>query len=176
MTLPHISPEKARQMVASGAVLVDIREADEHARSRIAQARHEPLSKLGAIDPGADAPAVIFHCKSGGRTAANVERLASSTDCEAFILEGGIEAWKSAGLPVVEDKKQPIEMMRQVQIVAGSMVVTGAVLGALLHPGFYALSGFVGAGLVFAGVSGTCMMAKVLALAPWNQRAPLARG
>ena len=176
MTLPHISPEKARQMVAGGAVLVDIREADEHARSRIAQARHEPLSKLGAIDAGAGTPAVIFHCKSGGRTAANVERLTSSTDCEAFILDGGIEAWKSAGLPVIEDKKQPIEMMRQVQIVAGSMVVTGAVLGALVHPGFYALSGFVGAGLVFAGVSGTCMMANLLALAPWNRRATPAQG
>ena len=176
MTLPRISPEKARQMVAGGAVLVDIREADEFARSRIAQARHAPLSKLGTIDVGKDAPAVIFHCKSGGRTAANIERLKSSTDCEAFILEGGIEAWKSAGLPVIEDKKQPIEMMRQVQIVAGSMVVTGAVLGALLHPGFYALSGFVGAGLIFAGVSGSCMMAKVLALAPWNRRATPAHG
>jgi len=176
MTLPHISPEQARQLVAGGAVLVDIREADEHARNRIAQARHEPLSKLGTIDVGNEAPAVIFHCKSGGRTAANIERLKSSTDCEAFILEGGIEAWKSAGLPVIEDKKQPIEMMRQVQIVAGSLVLTGAVLGALLHPGFYALSGFVGAGLVFAGVSGTCMMAKLLALAPWNRRANPAHG
>jgi rhodanese-related sulfurtransferase len=176
MTLPHISPEKAKQLIADGAVLVDIREPDEHARSRIAQARHEPLSNLGAIDVGSDAPAVIFHCKSGGRTSANVERLKGSTDCEAFILDGGIEAWKSAGLPVIEDKKQPIEMMRQVQIVAGSMVVTGAVLGALVHPGFYALSGFVGAGLVFAGVSGTCMMARILALAPWNRRATPAHG
>lgn len=176
MTLPHISPEKAKQLIADGAVLVDIREPDEHARSRIAQARHEPLSRLGAIDVSSDAPAVIFHCKSGGRTNANIERLKASTDCEAFILDGGIEAWKSAGLPIVEDKKQPIEMMRQVQIVAGSMVVTGAVLGALVHPGFYALSGFVGAGLVFAGVSGTCMMARVLALAPWNRRATPAHG
>ena len=168
MTLPHISPEKAKQLIASGAVLVDIREADEHARARIVQARHAPLSQLGTID--VDAPAVIFHCKSGGRTATNADRLKNATGCEAYILDGGIDAWKAAGLPIVEDKKKPIEMMRQVQIVAGSMVVIGAALGALVHPGFYALSAFVGAGLVFAGVSGTCMMARILALAPWNRR------
>jgi rhodanese-related sulfurtransferase len=176
MTLPHISPDKARQLIAQGAVLVDIREPDEHARVRIAQARHEPLSRLGAIDVGADAQAVIFHCKAGSRTRANAERLKDSTDCEAFILDGGIDAWKAAGLPVIEDRKQPIEMMRQVQIVAGSLVVIGATLGTLVHPGFYALSAFVGAGLVFAGVSGTCMMARILALAPWNRRPTLAHG
>jgi hypothetical protein len=63
--------------------------------------------------------------------------------------------------------------MRQVQIAAGSMVVLGVVLGALVAPGFYALSGFVGAGLVFAGVTGTCGLARILRLMPWN-RAPAA--
>jgi rhodanese-related sulfurtransferase len=175
MSLPHISPSRAKQLIAGGAVLVDIREADEHARARIPGARHEPLSRLGPID--VDTQSIIFHCKSGGRTAANVDRLRAATDCEAYILDGGIDAWKAAGLPVIEDRKQPIEMMRQVQIVAGSLVVIGAALGTLVHPGFYALSAFVGAGLVFAGVSGTCMMARILALAPWNRRAAtLARG
>jgi hypothetical protein len=70
---------------------------------------------------------------------------------------------------VIEDRKQPIEIMRQVQIVAGSLVVAGAALGLLAHRGFYALSALVGAGLVFAGVSGTCMMARLLALAAWNR-------
>jgi rhodanese-related sulfurtransferase len=169
MTLPLVSPQQTKQLVAEGAVLVDIREADEHARVRIAQARHQPLSKLGVID--VDAQVVIFHCKSGGRTAANAVRLKAATDCEAYILDGGIDAWKAAGLPIIEDNKQPIEMMRQVQIVAGSLVVIGTALGTFAHPGFYALSAFVGAGLVFAGVSGTCMMARILALAPWNRRA-----
>lgn len=171
MSLPHISPEMARQLIDRGAVLVDIRERDEHARARIAEARHAPLSRLGPIEVDANAPAVIFHCRSGGRTAAHAERLQQSTDCEAFILDGGIDAWKNAGLPVVENRKQPIEIMRQVQICAGSLVVAGAVLGALVDPAFHALSAVVGAGLVFAGVSGSCMMARLLALAPWNRRA-----
>ena len=173
MTLPLISPDEARQLMARGAVLVDIREADEYARSHIAQARHEPLSRLGTIE--VDAPAVIFHCKSGGRTAANAGRLEASTGRDAYVLDGGIDAWKAAGLPIIDDKKQPIEMMRQVQIVAGSLVLIGAVLGALVHPGFHALSALVGAGLLFAGVSGNCMMGRVLAFAPWNRRT-LARG
>lgn len=86
------------------------------------------------------------------------------------MLEGGIEARKEAGLPVARDSNQPIEIMRQVQIAAGSLVLIGVVLGALLHPAFYGLAGFVGAGLLFAGLSGWCGMAKLLALMPWNRR------
>ena len=171
MSLPHISPAKAKELIDRGAILVDIREFDEHARSRIPAARHAPLSRLERLEIGTEAPAIIFHCRSGNRTASNATRLAQCTDYDAFILDGGIDAWKSAGLPVIENKGQPIEIMRQVQIAAGSLVFVGTALGALLHPGFYAVAAFVGAGLVFAGVSGSCMMARLLAFAPWNWRA-----
>ena len=87
--------------------------------------------------------------------------LPSHQDCETYILEGGLDAWKKAGLPVTLDRNQPIDIIRQVQIVAGSLVLSGVVLGALVAPGFYALSGFVGAGLLFAGVSGFCGMARL---------------
>jgi len=171
MSLPHISPAKAKELIDRGAILVDIREFDEHARSRIPAARHAPLSRLERLEIGTEAPAIIFHCRSGNRTASNATRLAQCTDYDAFILDGGIDAWKSAGLPVIENKGQPIEIMRQVQIAAGSLVFVGTALGALLHPGFYAVAAFVGAGLVFAGVSGSCMMARLLSFAPWNRRA-----
>ncbi|HEX2527584.1 MAG TPA: rhodanese family protein [Geminicoccus sp.] len=85
----------------------------------------------------------------------------------AYVVEGGLEAWKRAGLPVEQDRRQPIEVMRQVQIAAGSLVL----LGALVTPWFYALAGFVGAGLVFAGVTGTCGMASLLRHMPWNRPA-----
>jgi rhodanese-related sulfurtransferase len=136
MSLPHIFAAKARALIDRGAVLVDIRELDEHMRLRIGQARHQPLSRLGQFDPGQRASAVIFHCRTGNRTAVNADRLAGSVRCEAFILDGGIDAWKNAGLPVIEDKKQPIEMMRQVQIVAGSLVVAGTALGFCSIPAF----------------------------------------
>ena len=171
MSLHHISPAKAKELIDRGAVLVDIREIDEHARSNIPGARHAPLSALGKLEITTEVSAVIFHCRSGNRTASNADRLAQCTDYDAFILDGGIDAWRNAGLPVTENKGQPIEIMRQVQITAGSLVFAGTVLGALVHPGFYALAAFVGAGLVFAGVSGSCMMARLLGFAPWNRRA-----
>jgi rhodanese-related sulfurtransferase len=170
MTLPTITPQAAKQLIDQGAVLVDIRELDEHRRERVPGARHEALSRLAPIDVDG-ARAIVFHCRSGARTQANAQRLADAARCDAYILEGGLEAWKKAGLPVTADRKQPIEVMRQVQIAAGSLVVIGAVLGLTVAPAFIALSAFVGAGLMFAGASGWCGMAKLLALMPWNRAA-----
>lgn len=170
MSLPVIDVARAQRLIDEGAVLVDIREVDEHAREHVPGARHRALSRLAKIDP-AGAKAVIFHCRSGARTAANAPRLAAAAGCEAYILEGGIDAWKKAGLPIATDKRQPIEVMRQVQIAAGSLVLLGIVLGIGVAPAFLGLSAFVGAGLVFAGVSGWCGMAKLLALMPWNRAA-----
>lgn len=168
-----ITPERARELMAHGAVLVDIREPDEHAREKIAGARNLPLSKLGAT-PTAATPGqtVLFHCKSGMRTQNAAGALASKAEaCEAYIVEGGIEGWKSAGLPVQTDAKQPLELQRQVQLIAGGLVLTGTLLGVFVAPGFLAIPAFVGSGLMFAGATGLCGMAKVLLLAPWNRKA-----
>lgn len=168
MSLPTVSPEQARRLRDAGAVLVDIRDADEHARERIPGARHCALAEIGKTPLG-DRP-VIFHCRAGQRTLSNADRLRAAAQGEAFLLEGGIEAWKAAGFPVIRDRRQPIALMRQVQIAAGSLVLLGVALGALVNPVGYALSGLVGAGLVFAGVTGTCGLARLLSLAPWNRR------
>jgi rhodanese-related sulfurtransferase len=171
--LQTISPIRAADLVRSGAVLVDIREADEHAREYIPGARHHALSRVDRDSPvhsGDDV--LIFHCRSGARTKGNAPKLAAAAqNCQVYILDGGLDAWKKAGLPVTLDRSQPIDIIRQVQIAAGSLVLTGVVLGVLVTPAFYALSGFVGAGLLFAGVSGFCGMARLLAVMPWNRRA-----
>lgn len=169
MSLPPISPADAKLLVEKGAILVDIRDIGEHARERIPQARNVPVSQLCDGRIGAGHTAIVFHCKSGNRTRMNAPLLARAAEIDAFILDGGIEAWKKAGLPVALDRRQPIEMMRQVQIAAGGMALLGAVLGYLVHPGFYALSGAVGAGLMFAGITGTCAMASILKRMPWNR-------
>jgi len=172
MPLRHVSPAEAKQLIAQGAVLIDIRERDEHAREHIPGSSSAPLSTLqeNALT-GREGQVMIFHCKSGNRTKANENRLSQGTACEAFILDGGLEAWRAAGLPISKDKSQPMEMNRQVQITAGSLIVLGAALGFFVNPGFYALSAAIGAGLVFAGVTGTCGLAKILALMPWNRTA-----
>ena len=172
MSLPTLSPaDAARLMREQDALLVDVRGPDEHARSRIPGARNLPLDQLDDAALAAhQGKAVLFHCRSGMRTTGHAARLAACTGgMQAFIVEGGLDAWRKAGLPVQEDRRQPIEVMRQVQIVAGTLVLLGVLLGVFVHPAFYALSGFVGAGLVFAGVSGTCAMANLLRAMPWNR-------
>jgi len=90
---------------------------------------------------------------------------------DALMLEGGIEAWKKAGLPVATDAKAPLELNRQVQITIGLLMLTGVALTLFVDSIFIALPAFLGAGLLFAGLSGWCGMAHLLALAPWNRRA-----
>ena len=169
MPLPHISPTDAKLLIDRGAMLIDIRDLEEHARERIPAARNHPLSRLCEGSVGEGASAIVFHCKSGNRTRMNAALLAKAATADAFILDGGIEAWKKAGLPVALDRKQPIEMMRQVQIAAGGMALLGTVLGYFVQPGFYALAGFVGAGLMVSGLTGTCAMARMLKFMPWNR-------
>jgi rhodanese-related sulfurtransferase len=171
--LKTITAEEAARLVREdGAALVDVREPDEHARERIPGARNLPLSRLEeaelAVHQGRP---VLFHCRSGARTEGNAARLAAKAGPgrEAYAVAGGLEAWKRAGLPVAEDRRRPLELMRQVQITAGSLVLLGVVLGALVSPWLYGIAAFVGAGLVFAGVTGTCGMARLLRLMPWNR-------
>lgn len=170
-TLTPIAPRDLKQKLDSGeAILIDIRESDEHAREHIIGARLAPLSALDRHDFDRDhGKAAVFHCKSGARTQANGAALVARGFSQAFFLEGGIEAWKAAGLPVHADRKAPLEIMRQVLIVAGSIVLMGVLLGALAHPAFFAVSAFMGAGLLFAGATGWCGLAMLLRAMPWNR-------
>ena len=172
MSLATISPEEAKRLVAEGAVLIDIREADEHARQHIPGAYHVALSRLDpALLAASTGKTVIFHCRSGARTLANASRLAAGAGptCQAYILDGGIDAWRRAGLPVVTDESQPLDLQRQVQIGAGSIAFVGTLLGLVVSPWFFALPLFVGAGLMTAGFTGFCGMALLLVHAPWNK-------
>ncbi|WP_230533341.1 rhodanese family protein [Microvirga roseola] len=172
MTLPSISPVDAKRLLDKGAILVDIREADEHAREKIPGTRLMPVSKLDEAEIALhEGRPVLFHCRSGARTQAHAQRLARKVNngCEAFIVECGIEAWKKAGLPVAADRRQPLELQRQVQIAAGSMAFLGTMLGLLASPWFFIVPAFVGAGLTVAGVTGFCGMARILKQAPWNR-------
>ncbi len=173
-TLAPISAQDLKRKLDRGeAVLIDIRESDEHAREHIIGARLAPLSAIDAHDFDRDqGKAAVFHCKSGMRTQANAAKLLARGFSEAYFLDGGIDAWKAAGLPVHSNKRTPIEIMRQVQITTGSLVLLGVCLGAFVHPAFFALAGFIGAGLTFAGVSGWCGMALLLRAMPWNRASP----
>jgi rhodanese-related sulfurtransferase len=176
MKISRISPVEARRRVAAGsAVLVDIREPMERAREAIPGTKSAPLSTLDPSNVATQlggTPAVIFHCQTGKRTGDNESRLAGCSVPDVYLLEGGLNAWKNAGLPTQVDRSKPIDIQRQVQIAAGSLVLLGLSLALLVSPWFALLSAFVGAGLTLAGVLGWCGMAKLLRAMPWN-RAPV---
>ena len=172
-TLQKITATEAKALLDSGkAILVDIRESDEFAREHLPGARHVPLSSFSSADVSGDRSKVaIFHCASGARTAEAAPQILATGFAEVYALDQGLAGWKKAGLPTLIDRRMPISIQRQVQITAGIMVLLGVVLGFGVSPWFFALSGLVGAGLTFAGLSGTCAMANLLSVMPWNRRA-----
>lgn len=171
-TLPPIKAADLQGRLDTGeAILIDVREPDEFAREHIIGARLAPLSAIDAHDFDREhARIAVFHCRSGARTQANAARLLAKGFAQAYALEGGIEAWKAAGMPVHTNQKAPLEIMRQVQIAAGVLILAGVILGFLVHPGFFGMSAFVGAGLTFAGATGWCGMALMLKAMPWNRQ------
>lgn len=170
--LQTIDAKTAKTWLDGGeAVLIDIRDGDEYAREHIAGAHLTPLSGLDEADfPDGREAIAVFLCASGTRTASAAPQILASGFKEVYQLEGGLAGWKRAGLETRINRKAPIGIMRQVQIVTGSLVLLGVVLGWLVSPWFFALSAAVGAGLAFAGLSGTCAMANLLGLLPYNRR------
>lgn len=161
-----------QQLAASQLILLDVREKSEFAREHIAGARLMPLSNFCAQLDAAQLPrdkAIMLYCASGQRSLSAMRKLAAAGYTNIAHLDGGLAAWKASGLPVVEDRSAPISLMRQVQIVAGSLVCAGTLLGVLISPWFLLIPGFVGAGLTFSGASGSCMMAQLLARLPYNK-------
>lgn len=168
MTMTCVTPAEAIRLIEAGAKLIDIRDRDEYAREHIRGATNMPIIELGRVDI-LTCP-VVFHCRSGARTQAHAVQLAAVTNGECYVIEGGIDAWRRAGLDVVVDRKQPLELMRQVQLIAGGLVLFGIFFGFLASPWFFVLSAFVGAGLMVAGATGWCGMARLLRWMPWNRR------
>ena len=174
MTDPSITPRLLGELQSAGRPvdLIDVRTPVEYREVHVPFARNLPLDRLdpAAVQQNLTAPAgepLYIVCRSGGRGRQACEKLlaAGLTVCN---VEGGTQAWADAGLPVVRGKKA-ISLERQVRIAAGLLVLVGAALGWLVHPGFFGLSAFVGAGLVFAGVTDTCGMGLLLARMPWNR-------
>jgi len=169
-SLKPISAKQAKSL--KNLKLVDIREADEYVREHITGAVNLPLSALetSQLELEADND-IVLYCRSGNRTQVNCGRLAGIVSGNAQILDGGITAWKTAGLPVTENRKAPMEIQRQVQITAGFLALLGAVLGYWVNPLFLGLSAFIGAGLMFSGLTGSCAMGVMLSKMPWNRKA-----
>jgi hypothetical protein len=107
-------------------------------------------------------------CQSDTRAQKACEKFYTLGHTQIVNVVGGTQAWQEKGLPVVRGKKV-LSLERKVRITAGIFVLTGALLGWIIHPSFIGISAFVGAGLVFAGITDSCGMGMMLAKMPWNQ-------
>jgi rhodanese-related sulfurtransferase len=173
-----IAPAELQHHLATQPDLsvLDVRTPAEFSAVHVPQARNIPLDTLnpqallaaGAIRNGQP---VYLLCHAGGRATRAAEQLAGAGFENAVVVEGGTAAWEKAGLPLTRGQAA-ISLERQVRIAAGALVLLGVLLGYFVHPYFVGLSAFVGAGLVFAGITDWCGMGLLLARAPWNQRPP----
>lgn len=171
LSIPNVAAAQVKDDLACGACqLIDVREPVEHAESHVAGARLIPLAELeqrcGEIDR--QRPVVVM-CQAGKRGAQAAEKLRRLGFTQVANLEGGILAWKAAGLPCASGNLKVLPLMRQVQIVAGGLVLLGSLLTAFVDARWVYVPMFIGAGLLFAGLSGFCGMALLLARMPWNR-------
>ncbi len=168
--LTKISPQEAHKKFTDGSAhLVDIRMPEEFAQLSIEGSILAPLPVVNLQNLQAlEAENIIFLCRSGKRTE-NAHDTLQGLYPNAYILDGGITAWQKAELPLRMGKTSAIPLERQIFIAAGSMVLMG-VVGSLAWPPALFLAGFVGAGLVFSGISGFCGLGILLAKMPWNTK------
>jgi rhodanese-related sulfurtransferase len=167
-----LGPAQARAAAAGGAQLVDVRERAEWDGERLEGAVLAPLSGFPASASGLDrSRPVLTLCTAGVRAADAAKRLEAAGFEDVAVIEGGLDAWKAAGLPVVLGRSGGWTLERQVRLGAGLLSLAGAVLGYAVHPGFFGVCAFVGAGLAFSGLTNRCGMAFVLLRMPWNRQA-----
>jgi NADPH-dependent 2,4-dienoyl-CoA reductase/sulfur reductase-like enzyme/rhodanese-related sulfurtransferase len=169
----ELHPLNVMAEASTGALLLDVRSPAEFRSGRVQGAVNLPLESVNATTvhallQGREQATVLLLCASGGRARTAAQRLAAS-GLKTLVVQGGTNSCAQAGLPMDKDAGGMISVERQVRIAAGLMVATGVGLGTWVHPGFYGLSGFIGAGLVFAGVTDWCGMGLLLARAPWNK-------
>lgn len=157
--------------------LVDVRENSEHRREHITEANLFPSSSLNPqkVVEAAGGKNLYIMCASGGRSAAAAKKIEefikSSPEFKnkVFNVSGGMSAWRGERFPVVEDKGAPLPIIRQVHIIASSLIIAGSLLGRFYNPNFFVLPAFVGCGLMVSGVTGFCGMALILQKLPYNQ-------
>ena len=168
-----ISPVELRKLLAAqpDLPLLDVRTPVEFAEVHVPQARNVPLDELrpDSLALAKERPVYLL-CRSGQRATKAAEQLTRAGFAQPVVVTGGTLAWIDAHLPVTRGQSRVISLERQVRIAAGALVVIGVVLGWFVHRAFFGVSAFVGAGLVFAGITDFCGMGLLLAKAPWNRK------
>jgi rhodanese-related sulfurtransferase len=170
-----ITPAELWRKINAGHIpcLLDVRTSREYAAAHVSGAILEPLENFDATQAASRLPAapepVYVICQSGTRARSAIARLEKAGVARCVLVEGGTRGWMEAGLPVERQAVGGISLERQVRIVAGALVLAGTLLGVFVHPLLLILPGFVGGGLIFAGITDICGMGMLLARMPWNK-------
>lgn len=156
--------------------ILDVRTAAEVKAAGLPDCLHIPLHELTAerlqseiAAKGKNGAQIFLLCQAGRRAEMAAEQLQGKLNAELIIIEGGMNAVKQSNIPLAIQGTKVIPLERQVRVVAGLLIIIGAVLGTWVNPGFYGLCAFVGAGLTFAGITDICPMGMLMAKAPWNK-------
>lgn len=173
MVVNSVSAVTAKEWLDEGqAVLIDVREPAEHAAMRIPGAKTHPLGQLSASALSDQPCKLVLHCHSGRRSSQACERLiAENSGLQLYNLEGGIVAWQQAGLPTHVGARKILPLDRQVQLTIGLVLLLASIATHYFDPNFVYLTALIGIGLTIAGLTGFCGLARLIALAPWNQNA-----
>lgn len=176
-SVSRIAPQELSQAVELGGnvLIVDVRTPAEFESEHISGAINIPLSDLPRQLPQTSAnEQLVLACRTDRRATAAAELLAAQ-GLAPKVLTGGVTAWRTSGLPLIEGRKS-IPLDRQVQMIAGGLILSTTLLALFVNKRWLAVPGFIGAGLTYAGLSGNCGLAMILSRAPWNRRSgPAAR-
>lgn len=105
--VPSLSPSEAVTLInRSHAIVIDVRDDAEFASGHIADAKHIPLSslpeRLNELKKYKD-KTVLVNCQRGMRSAKACDILRKAEFTQLHNLQGGLEAWTAAKLPLVWD-------------------------------------------------------------------------
>lgn len=172
--MKHILAEEAKELIDNKQckLLVDVRSPAEFRASHVPGAHNIPLDELeeDIAEEVKDKDSTLYlMCSCGNRSNKACQEMEEMGYHNVISIEGGIIELKRLGLKIVEETHHVISLDRQVRITAGSLVLIGLILGFLVNPWYFALSAFVGTGLVFAGITDTCGLGLLLARMPWNR-------
>ncbi|MEZ6047422.1 MAG: DUF2892 domain-containing protein [Planctomycetaceae bacterium] len=175
MSIQTVTPEELHHTIEAGnsVHLIDVRTPAEYQELHVTIAENQPLDQLNPdrlrqLASEGEEPLYVI-CKSGSRGKMACDKLQAAGIENIRNVEGGTSAWVEKGYEVTRGTSKVISLERQVRIAAGALVIIGVITGFLVHPALFGISAFVGAGLMFAGITDTCGMAMILARMPWNQ-------
>jgi rhodanese-related sulfurtransferase len=176
MTHKRIHPVDLMSQKTADMCILDVRTAAEVKAAGLPDCLHIPLHELTPerlqaeiIKSGKNGSHVYLLCQAGRRAEMAADQLKGNIDAELYVIEGGMNLVQQSNIDLVKEGKKVLPLDRQMRIAAGLMVVTGAALGASVNPAFYALSAFIGGGLVFAGVTNICPLTGLISKMPWNR-------